>query len=164
MTYRLAPMSPGILVLTMVLLSLPLVFLALAAFWTMPLLLAPALFILVIYAWIWLLARPTAFVVHPRAIEITWPLKRQEIPRGDIEAVRIIDRQTLRRETGWGMRVGAGGLFGAFGYLWTTRRGLVRMFVSRTDRFVWIERRSERPWLITPDQPDAFVRALSIHG
>ncbi len=164
MTYRLAPMSPEILVLTIVLLSLPLVFLALAAFWAMPLLLAPALFILVIYAWIWLLARPTAFVVQPRAIEITWPLKRQEIPRSDIQAVRIIDRQTLRREAGWGMRVGAGGLFGAFGYLWTTRRGLVRMFVSRTDRFVWIERRSERPWLITPDQPDAFVRALSIHG
>ncbi len=130
----------------------------------MPLLLAPALFILVIYAWIWPLARPTAFVVQPRAIEITWPLKRQEIPRSDIQAVRIIDRQTLRREAGWGMRVGAGGLFGAFGYLWTTRRGLVRMFVSRTDRFVWIERKSERPWLITPDQPDAFVRALSIHG
>src|ERR1700736_6000524 len=103
-------------------------------------------------------------VLLPPPIEITWPLKRGEIPRADIRPVPIIDRPTLRRETGWGMRVGAGGLFGAFGYLWTTRRGLVRMFVSRTDRFVWIERRSERPWLITPDQPDAFVRALSIHG
>jgi Bacterial PH domain len=163
MTYRLAPMSPDVLVVTLVLLPLPLVFLVLGALWT-PLLFAPAGFILVIYAWIWLLARPTAFVVRPRAVEITWPLKRGEIPRDDIQSVRIIDRPTLRRETGWGMRVGAGGLFGAFGYLWTTRRGLVRMFVSRTDRFVWIERRSERPWLITPDQPDAFVRALSIHG
>jgi hypothetical protein len=163
MTYRLAPMSPEIAVLTVVLLPLPLVFLALAALWT-PLLLAPALFILVIYAWIWLLSRPTAFVVHPRTLEVTWPLKRREIPRDDIQAVRIIDRPTLRREVGWGMRVGAGGLFGAFGYLWTTKRGLVRMFVSRTDRFVWIERKSERPWLITPDQPDAFVRALSTHG
>ncbi|HEX9480270.1 MAG TPA: PH domain-containing protein [Methylomirabilota bacterium] len=163
MTYRLAPMSPEIAVLTVVLLPLPLVFLALAALWT-PLLLAPALFILVIYAWIWLLSRPTAFVVHPRTLEVTWPLKRREIPRDDIQAVRVIDRPTLRREVGWGMRVGAGGLFGAFGYLWTTKRGLVRMFVSRTDRFVWIERRSERPWLITPDQPDAFVRALSIRG
>ncbi len=163
MTYRLAPMSPEIAVLTVVLLPLPLVFLALAALWT-PLLLAPALFILVIYAWIWLLSRPTAFVVHPRTLEVTWPLKRREIPRDDIQAVRVIDRPTLRREVGWGMRVGAGGLFGAFGYLWTTKRGLVQMFVSRTDRFVWIERRSERPWLITPDQPDAFVRALSTHG
>jgi hypothetical protein len=103
-------------------------------------------------------------VVHPRAVEATWPLKRREIPRDDISAVRVIDRPTLRREAGWGMRVGAGGLFGAFGYLWTTRRGLVRMYVSRTDRFVCIERKSDRPWLITPDQPDAFVRALSPHA
>lgn len=164
MTYRLALMSPEILVLTVVLLPLPLFFVALAFFYTTPLLLAPALFILVIYAWIWLLSRPTGFVVHPRYLEVTWPLKRRQIPRDDIQAVRLIDRQTLRREAGWGMRVGAGGLFGGFGYLWTTRRGLVRMFVSRTDHFVWIERRSERPWLLTPDQPDAFVRALSTHG
>jgi hypothetical protein len=163
MTYRLAPMSPEILVLTVVLLPLPLFFVALAFFYTTPLLLAPALFILVIYAWIWLLSRPTGFVVHPRYLEVTWPLKRRQIPRDDIQAVRLIDRQTLRREAGWGMRVGAGGLFGGFGYLWTTRR-TGRMFVSRTDHFVWIERRSERPWLITPDQPDAFVRALSTHG
>ena len=160
MTFRLAPMSTPILVLTVALLALPLAFLGLAARWT-PLLLGPAAFILAIYAWIWLRYRPTAFVVHPRTLEVTWPLKRREILREDIATVRAIDRQTLRRETGWGMRVGAGGLFGGFGYLWTTNRGLVRMYVSRTDRFVWIECKSDRPWLITPDQPDAFVRALA---
>ena len=163
MTFRLAPMSPSILVLTGVLLALPLAFLGLAALLT-PLLLGPAVFILAIYAWIWLRYRPTAFVVRPRAFEVTWPLRRREIPRDDISAVRVIDRQTLRREAGWGVRVGAGGLFGGFGYLWTTNRGLVRMYVSRTDRFVWIERKSDRPWLITPDQPDAFVRAMGAHG
>jgi len=163
MTFRLAPMSPAILVLTVVLLALPLAFLGLAPLWT-PLLLGPAVFILTIYAWIWLRYRPTAFVVHPRALEVTWPLRRREIPRADISAVRVIDRQTLRREAGWGVRVGAGGLFGGFDYLWTTNRGLVRMYVSRTDRFVWIERKSDRPWLITPDQPDAFVRAMAARG
>jgi len=40
----------------------------------------------------------------------------------------------------------------------------VRMYVLRIDHFVWIERASEQPWLITPDQPEAFVRALSTHG
>ena len=163
MTFRLAPMSPSILVLTAVLLALPLAFLGLAALLT-PLLLGPAVFILAIYVWIWLRYRPTAFVVHPRALEVTWPLRRREIPRDDISAVRVIDRQTLRREAGWGVRVGAGGFFGGFGYLWTTNRGLVRMYVSRTDRFVWIERKSDRPWLITPDQPDTFVRAMAARG
>ena len=39
--------------------------------------------------------------------------------------------------------------------------GVVQMYISRTDGFVWIERASGRPWLLTPDQPDEFVRALS---
>jgi len=26
---------------------------------------------------------------------------------------------------------------------------------------VWIERGRETPWLITPEQPDAFIRAVS---
>ena len=50
MTYRLAPMSPSILVLTVVLLALPLALLGLAALLT-PLLLGLAVFILAIYAW-----------------------------------------------------------------------------------------------------------------
>jgi len=162
MTFRLAPMSPVILGLTVFLLFLPLAFLAAAAVWT-PLLAMPALFMLAIYLWIWLRYRPTAFVVHEHTLEVAWPLKRREIPREDIAAVRIVDRERLRREVGRGMRVGAGGLFGGFGYLWTTDRGLVRMYVSRTDRFVWIERKSDRPWLITPDRPDLFVRTLAPH-
>jgi hypothetical protein len=35
------------------------------------------------------------------------------------------------------------------------------MYVSRTDGYVWIERSGKRPWLITPEQPEAFVRALT---
>ena len=59
------------------------------------------------------------------------------------------------------MRVGGGALWGGFGWLWTQRRGIVQMYISRTDGFVWIERVGDRPWLITPAQPAAFVRALS---
>ena len=92
------------------------------------------------------------------------PLRRREIARRSISSVRLIDRATLRREVGWGMRVGAGGLGGGFGWLWTTRRGLVRMYVSRLDGFVWIERGAGQPWLITPDRPDAFVQALAPRG
>jgi len=163
MTFPLAPMSPSILGLTIGLLAFPAIFIVFAAIWLPPLLIVAAL-VLAIYAWVWLRYRPTAFSVQPTGVEVTWPLKRRTIPRADIIAARVIDGPTLRRETGWAMRVGAGGLFGGFGYLWTTRRGLVRMYVSRTDRFVWIECRRERPWLITPDRPDTFVRALGANG
>jgi hypothetical protein len=75
--------------------------------------------------------------------------------------VRSIGKEELRRKIGWGLRVGAGGLWGGFGWLWTKDRGIVQMYVSRTDGFVWVEVTNGRPWLITPEQPEQFVIALS---
>jgi hypothetical protein len=160
MSFELARMCPLVLRLTVALAALPVAFLIAAAFgaWLLG---AAALFLVLIYGWVWTRFRPTAFVVHPQALEVIWPLKRRRIRREQISAVRLIDRHELRRQVGWGMRVGAGGLWGGFGWLWTSRRGIVQMYVSRLDRFVWIERGSERPWLITPDQPEAFVSALT---
>jgi len=160
MTFRLAPMSPLILGLTCTLLVLPIVFIT-GALSIRPLFSVPALFVVAIYAWVWLRFRPTRFVVRSDRLDVIWPLKRRHIPRGDIASVRLVTPSELRQETGWGMRVGAGGLWGGFGWLWTARRGIVQMYVSRTDRFVWIERRNDRPWLITPEQPETFVRVLS---
>ena len=163
MSYRLASMSPSILALTLFLLALPVVFVVFALYST-HFMLIPAGLLLLIYAWIWLWFRPRAFAIRADVVEIVWPLRRREIARRSISSVRLIDRATLRREVGWGMRVGAGGLGGGFGWLWTTRRDLVRMYVSRLDGFVWIERGAGQPWLITPDRPDAFVQALAPRG
>jgi hypothetical protein len=157
--FRLAPMSPLIWFLTLILLALPAGFLAVGrGRW---LLSAPGLLVIAIYGWVWLRFRPSWFMVHPGFLEVVWPLKRRQIRREGITGVRLIEKQALRRELGWCMRVGAGGLWGAFGWLWTRRRGIVQMYISRTDGFVWIERGADRPWLITPEQPQAFVSALS---
>ncbi len=121
----------------------------------------PGLLLVAIYAWVWLRFRPTLFVVRPGVLEVIWPLKRRQIRREEIADVRLIDKGELRQQVGWGMRVGAGGLWGGFGWLWTARRGIVQMYISRTDGFVWIERVDERPWLITPEHPEAFIRSLS---
>jgi hypothetical protein len=160
MTFRLAPMSPVILVLTIVLWLIPVVFLLPVARGSWVLVPAAA-FVLAIYAWIWLRFRPTLFVTTPDALEVVWPLKRASVPRHTITGLRTMTARELRDEVGFGMRVGAGGLWGGFGWLWTTRRGVVQMYVSRTDGFVWIERGRERPWLITPERPQDFIRALS---
>ena len=159
-SFRLAPMSPLIWMLTLALLAVPAIFFS-TAIVGRHLLKVPALCIIVMYIWIWLRFRPTRFVVYPDRLEVRWPLKRRSIPRKDIAAVRLSDKRALYGVTGWGMRVGAGGLWGGFGWLWTQRRGIVQMYISRTDGFVWIERVGDRPWLITPAQPAAFVRALS---
>jgi hypothetical protein len=152
-------MSPIILVMTLVLLALPVSF-AVAAMAGAKFHIAPCLIVTLIYAWIWLRLRPSRFVLQDRSLEVIWPLKRREIPRSSISAVRLLDREELKQEIGWGMRVGAGGLGGGFGWLWTKRHGIVQMYVSRTHGFVWIERRNDRPWLLTPDEPEIFMRAL----
>jgi hypothetical protein len=159
-SFRLAPMSPLIWMLTLTLLAVPAVFFS-TAMVGRHLLAVPALCVVVMYVWVWLRFRPMRFVVYPDRLEVRWPLKRRSIPRQDIAEVRLIDKHALHNEMGWGMRVGAGGLWGGFGWLWTQRRGIVQMYISRTDGFVWIERVGDRPWLITPAQPAAFVRALS---
>src|SRR5262249_28683630 len=120
----------------------------------------PALLLVVIYAWVWLWFRPSAFVIHPNIIEVLWPLRRRQLPRRTITEVRLIDREGLREKTGWARCVGAGGLGVCFGWLWTEKLGVVQMYVSRTDGLVWIERQGERAWLITPEHPTAFVRSL----
>lgn len=142
--------------------ALPLLFFSLAAFVPAAgVLTLPAVFLLAIYAWIWVRFRPSRFVIEPDTIQVIWPLKRRRIPRAGIAAVRSIDAAELRQLAGWGMRVGAGGLWGGFGWLWTKRRGIVQMYISRTDRFVWLERGSERAWLITPEEPELFVTTLA---
>lgn len=160
MTFRLAPMSGAIMALTVVMLLLFGV-LAAAAVFVWRILAIPAVFLAIIYVWIWLRFRPLRFVVHPHEIEVIWPLKRRHIPRLQLKDVRRLDAAELRNELGWCARVGAGGLWGAFGWLWTQKRGIVQTYISRTNDFVWLERgEAGRPWLITPERPDDFVAAL----
>jgi hypothetical protein len=158
--FRLADMSMSILIPTALLLALPIAFF-LSALLGAELLAFPAALMVLLFCWVWLRFRPTRFIVHRDGLRVRWPLKTREIPRPNIASARVINNDELKREIGKGMRIGAGGLWGAFGLLRTTRRGLVQMYISRTDRFVWIEMVGSRPWLITPEEPEKFVQALS---
>ena len=159
-SFRLAPMSVPILALTSLVLVLPPAFLVASIVWRTQLAL-PGIFLVILYVWVWVRFRPSRFVVAREGLRVVWPLKHTSIPRSEITEVRLLDAPALRQEIGWGVRIGVGGLWGGFGWLWTKRRGIVQMYISRTDRFVWIERGGARAWLITPIDPEAFVRALA---
>jgi hypothetical protein len=161
-SFPLAPMSAPIRLMTLLLLALPVLFLVLA-FLAEPALLLAVVLVGATYAWVWLWLRPSAFLVgDDGGLEVVWPLRRRRITAERIAAVRLLTPRELRREIGWGLRVGAGGLWGAFGGLWTRKRGLVLLAASRTDRFVWVESTpGGRPWLITPQRPESFVAALA---
>jgi len=122
-------------------------------------LLGATVFVVLVYAAVWLLGRPTAFEVDASGLRIRWPLRSRRIGAGDLAGTEILSRETFRRDFGWGMRMGAGGLWGGFGWL-HTRKGLLDLYVSRTDRFVLVRRRAGRPLLLTPERDEGFVGAL----
>ena len=112
-----------------------------------------------LYASVWLFWRPTAFEVDRSGLRIVWPLRARTIPAREVAEAVVLSREAFRREFGWGMRIGAGGLWGGFGWLYTSK-GLLGLYVSRTDRFVLVRLRTGRPLLVTPEGDERFVAAL----
>lgn len=159
-TFPLARMSRLIRVLTFGLFAIPVLFLWVGVTQNSPII-YPGLLVAAIYLWVWLRYRPLRFVIHPDAVEIVWPLRKRRIARHSITAVRRIEGSELKGKLGFCMRIGVGGLWGGFGWLWSRRLGIVQMYISRTDGFVWIERGDERSWLLTPERPDEFARTLA---
>lgn len=159
--FELAPMSGLMRALTVFLLALPavLALAAVAAGQPLPLLAVAALMALV-YVAVWLWWRPTRFELSEEAFGIVFPARRKSTPRSAIVGARPFTVSSVRSELGFPLRIGVGGLWGGFGWLWTTRRGLVEFYVSRTDGLVFIERRGAYPLLITPADPDELLRAL----
>jgi PH (Pleckstrin Homology) domain-containing protein len=161
--FPLAPMSRLIRILTIVLLALP-VYLGLvgyAARGLAGLLLLPIAGLLVaLDVFVWFFARPLRFEIWPDALWLIWPARQRRIPLADVTDAHVLTGPALRQRLGWGGRIGVGGLWGGFGWAWTSRRGLVDLYVSRQDDLVLVDRRVGRSLLISPDEPEAFVRAL----
>ncbi len=119
-------------------------------------------FVTLVYASVWLWWRPTAFDVAGSELRLCFPLRERVIPRQDLSRVRQLDRRQLRELLGFAVRIGAGGLWGGFGWLWTQKLGLVEFYISRTDGLVLLERGAGRPLLISPLDPAGFEHALGI--
>jgi hypothetical protein len=163
-SYPLAPMSGILRVLTAVFLPLPAVLVVVGLAVGFPAGAAPlgaGVFVAAIYAWVWLWYRPSRFELDRAALSIVWPLRRRIIPRAGIASARILDSKRFREEFGTAWRIGAGGLWGGFGMLWTSRRGMIDFYISRTDRYVILEGAFGRPLMITPDRPTDLVAALT---
>lgn len=155
-------MSTALRVMTWALFALPALF-SVATLAAPPpvnaILLGTTVFVVLLFASVWFVWRPTRFVVDERTLRIVWPVRTREIARADVEEATIVSADEFRREYGYGMRVGVGGLWGGFGLL-KTGRATFSMWVSRTDGFVIVRLRAARPLLLTPEDPVRFVRAL----
>jgi hypothetical protein len=156
--FRLAPMASALRVMTITLFAIPALFIWLGLVGP-PALLVLGVLLLLGFAATWLWLRPRRFVVSREGIRIDWPLRSATVPVDDILDARVIYGADFRREYGLGMRIGVGGLWGAFGRL-KTRKGTFTIYISRLDELVLVGRKSGRPLLITPREPSRFVSTL----
>lgn len=118
--------------------------------------------LLVIYGSVWFGCRPSHFVITENSLDIVFPVwRRPSIPLTDITTARRLSDAQFRKEFGWAIRIGAGGLWGGFGWLQTAHRGLIEFYISRADEFVLIERAQGRNLLITPDRPTEVIELLT---
>jgi len=153
-------MSGLFLSLTVFLWALPVAFFA-GQYWVpVPLMAPTGCFLVLIYASVWLWWRPSRFEISPEGLTVVFPLRRKRTPMNTIGAVERIDPDELKRRYGQLYRVGAGGLWGGFGWLW--RPGVwVEFYISRMDGWVLVERKGLTPLLITPERAEELVALLA---
>jgi hypothetical protein len=160
-SFPLAPMSTAIRWLTTLLLVAP-AGLAIAGLAVpQPGLFIPAAVLAGLDFTVWFVARPTRFEVGRDALMVIFPAWRRTISLAAGVSARLLDFKQFREEFGTPLRIGVGGLWGGFGWLWTSRRGLIEFYISRTHGFVLVERGQGRPLLITPENPEMMVEALA---
>lgn len=116
-------------------------------------------FLFLTYASVWFFWRPTRFELGEGGLKIIWPVRARFIPLHAIAGAREVSGREFRREYGYGMRIGAGGLWGGFGLL-KTAKTTFSMWISRTDDLVIVTLREGRPLLITPEHPRQLVEAI----
>lgn len=165
MEFPLAPMSTLIRAVTAAVLLLPVALLGVGfATRAGPLRIPVAIAVILIYVGIWVWGRPTGFHASETGLQLRFPWRRILVARAAMRSARRMTGAEVRAELGLAIRVGAGGLWGAFGWLWSRRRGWLEIYVSRQDDLVWIERADAIPLLLTPSNPQQLIDALAIEG
>lgn len=101
-----------------------------------------------------LLFAPLGYAIAPGQIRIRRPGFNLVVPISDVEAIRRVARKDL----GLAVRVGVGGFFGTYGALITTRMGLMAAYITNSKSLVLIEKQGGRKLLISPSDPDDFVK------
>ena len=158
-TFPLATMDALFGGLTLALLVVPAAFLFVPVGAAAVALRGAAVLMALVYGSVWLWWRPGRFEVDGAGLTAVFPMRRRHTPAANIVRAEVLDMAAFRVRYPRAMRVGAGGLWGGFGWLWS-RSGWIEFYISRLDNLVLIERRGQLPLLISPADPAGFVAAL----
>ncbi|WP_443945907.1 PH domain-containing protein [Pedobacter sp. AW1-32] len=101
--------------------------------------------------------RPVHYELTQTALLIRRPVVNVTINPQQIKRATVLDRKTM----GWVMRTfGVGGLFGFYGYFTNAKFGQMTWYATRKDQVVLIETFQGKKIVVSPDNPDQFLKAL----
>jgi hypothetical protein len=162
-SFQAAPMAAVFVVLSGLVLAIPIIFtvIGLGDPRLRVVFLGTAVMVAAAALGVWVFYKPKRFLVDDAVLTIEFPMRTIEISRTEITSARVLSRDRFRETLGFALRVGIGGLFGVFGYLWSNKLGWVTIYATSTDDWVLIERRGSGPLILTPKDAEGLVAALS---
>jgi hypothetical protein len=120
-----------------------------------------AIWLVTVFVLVWLGCRPAWLDLNSTSLNLMFPLWQRTLPLQSFRQAHLLDSLEVNAELGWTMRMGVGGLWGTFGWLWTQKRGWVEVYLTSLEEFVLVERQQGLPLLITPEHPPHFVQHLN---
>lgn len=99
--------------------------------------------------------RPVNYQLSGEQLIIQRPLTNVKIQREHIKSIVLLDKKTLY---GTIRTLGVGGLFGYYGKFANGNLGIMTWYATRKDRAVLVQTIDNRKIIITPDDPDQFVK------
>lgn len=102
--------------------------------------------------------RPINYDITSDKLVIHRAIKNVIIRRKDIKRVEPINKDQMK----WTIRTfGVGGLFGYYGEFVNSKLGEMTWYATRRDKTVLIETVDDKKLIVTPDEPEAFIKQLS---
>ncbi len=147
--------------LTTVCWALPVLFVSLSFVGTIrPVMLGTTLFLVFLYISVWVWWRPGHFSLGEGELRLHFPLRSIAVPLAQIEDCELWESADLKSRYGNTYRVGAGGLWGGFGWLRSSSKEWIEFYISRQSGYVHIRRPGMNALLITPERAPEFVAEL----
>ncbi len=102
-----------------------------------------------------ILYKPINYSIESRNIIIHRFINQVVILKSKIESVEQIEKETLK---GTIRSFGVGGLFGYFGKFYHNKFGIMTWYATRRNNYVLIITSSSKKIILTPDNPEDFVK------
>ena len=105
--------------------------------------------------------RPIRYDITNEQLVIHRTIKDVIIKRRDIKRVEPVNKDQMK----WTIRTfGIGGLFGYFGLFVNSKLGDMTWYATRRDKTILIETIDDKKLIVTPDEPEAFIKQLNEHS